>query len=205
MNTTNTNPQNDPDSQNQNLHIAQEEVQFLNDPTSIPSGKTKTPKYHLNPLTLFDKSSWLKGLTAAFFITTLTSSALAFHYFNQNQKLLLSTSQKSGGQVLGASQEIQKLLEEVGKYITLPTNETPTIATVSDPSKLKEQPFFAKSEIGDKALIFPSSNRAILYRPKEHKIIEISTLDTSPTTSQNSSPTPENSPETKEVSPSPTN
>lgn len=70
----------------------------------------------------------------------------------------------------------QKLVEQVGKLIVLPTDEEPTIATVSDLTKLKDQPFFAKAKLGDKVLIYNRAKKAILYRPGDNQIIELAPL-----------------------------
>jgi len=74
-------------------------------------------------------------------------------------------------QVLGANQ-VEDIIGKVGKLIDLP-KETPTIATVSDISKLSGQEFFAKAQNGDKVIIFPKAQKAILYRPATEKIIEV--------------------------------
>ena len=74
-------------------------------------------------------------------------------------------------------EEIKKVVAEVGRLLVLPTDETPTLATVSDPDKLKDQPFFANSEVGDKVLIYTESGKAILWRPSIKKIVEVSALN----------------------------
>lgn len=78
-----------------------------------------------------------------------------------------------------AANEANDILESVGRLMELP-NEEPTIATVSDVEKLTDQQFFAKAQNGDKVIIFPNSQKAILYRPATDKIIEIA-LYTPPT------------------------
>lgn len=83
--------------------------------------------------------------------------------------------------------EVKTLIEKIGKLALLPKDEDPTIASVTDPAKLADQPFFINAKEGDKVLIYTVSRRAILYRPSENKIIEIAPLnindnvDSSPT------------------------
>ena len=75
-----------------------------------------------------------------------------------------------------AREENLKLVEQVGQLVVLPEGEEPTIATVTDPSKLADQPFFANARTGDKVLIYQTAARAILYRPADNKVIEIAPL-----------------------------
>ena len=70
--------------------------------------------------------------------------------------------------------EFQDIINKVGNHIILPENETPTIATVSDVDKLKEnQPFFRNAKNGDKVLIYESAKKAFLYNPEEDKIVDV--------------------------------
>ena len=68
-------------------------------------------------------------------------------------------------------------VERVGKLMVLPTDETPTMATVSDPAKLKDQAFFANAKAGDKVLIYSNARKAILYSPTLNKIIEVAPVN----------------------------
>jgi hypothetical protein len=77
---------------------------------------------------------------------------------------------------LVAQTEVKKVVEAVGKLMILP-DETPTVATVSDPDKLKNQPFFVQAQAGDKVLIYASASKVILWRPSINKILEISPLN----------------------------
>lgn len=70
------------------------------------------------------------------------------------------------------------LVEQVSKLIELPENQTPILGTVNDKEKIKNQPFFARAENGDKILIFSESGKVILYRPSKNKIVEVSFLKT---------------------------
>jgi len=76
-------------------------------------------------------------------------------------------------------QQVAQVVSAVGKLMLLPTNETPTVATVSDPSKLKDQPFFANSQAGDEVLVYQQNRIAILYSPDQNKIIQVSPLNIS--------------------------
>jgi len=71
---------------------------------------------------------------------------------------------------------VNKLVKEVGQLIELP-KETPTVATITDENKLKDQAFFANAKNGDKVLIFTNSKKAILYRPSLKKIIEVAPIN----------------------------
>jgi uncharacterized protein HemX len=89
-----------------------------------------------------------------------------------------------------ANAETKKTVDAVGKLITLPANETPTIATVTDAKKLKNQAFFSKAENGDKVLIYTQAKKAILYREKINKIIEVAPVNLGQSVSPTVSPKP---------------
>jgi NADH:ubiquinone oxidoreductase subunit 5 (subunit L)/multisubunit Na+/H+ antiporter MnhA subunit len=80
--------------------------------------------------------------------------------------------------------EADKTIAEVGQLMVLPQDETPTVATVSDPVALHDQPFFAHASVGDKVLIYTKAERAILYSPTQHKIIEVAPISLSDSTPQ---------------------
>lgn len=115
-----------------------------------------------------------------------------YYYFNQNK---LAQIQLANPQALN-EKETAEIIAQVSKLMELPP-EAPTIATVLDVEKLKEQPFFSKASNGDKVLIFTNAKKAILFRPSTSKIIEVDpiSLDSQPT------PTPTTKPK---VEPTPT-
>lgn len=76
-----------------------------------------------------------------------------------------------------AQTEVKDLIARVSKLIVLPKDEEPTIATVSDPIKLQDQPFFVKAKAGDKVLIYPNSKKAILYDPTNNIILEVAPVN----------------------------
>jgi hypothetical protein len=73
--------------------------------------------------------------------------------------------------------EIKKLVTQVGKLILLPQDESPTVATVIDKDKLKNEAFFQKSENQDKVLIYTKWQKAILYRPSINLIINVAPIN----------------------------
>jgi hypothetical protein len=106
-------------------------------------------------------------ITSVLFLLIIAIGAV-FYFYNNLQ----------AGKITDAEAEVLNLQASVGKLIELP-DETPTIATVSDKSKLLDQPFFAKAENGDKVLIFTQGKKAIIYRPTTGKIIEVAPINLS--------------------------
>lgn len=116
-------------------------------------------------------------------VVVLAFAAVPSYYFynkyQKSQEMLKNPTE-------AARQEVKTLVESVSRYIELP-NEEPTVATVSDKAKLKDQPFFAKAENGDKVLIYTQARKAILFRPSTNKIIEVSTVNLGQTAGANAS------------------
>jgi hypothetical protein len=99
-------------------------------------------------------------------------------------------------QIKASIAEVQSLTKKVGKLMVLPADETPTVATVSDPEALRDQTFFADAKKGDKVLIYSNAKKAILYDPAADKIITIAPLNTDAAKSTTPATT-ETKPETK--------
>ena len=76
-----------------------------------------------------------------------------------------------------AKSQAKILIEKVGRLVFLPGDETPTIATVSDPAALDNQEFFAEAKKGDQVLIYTNARKAILYDPAANKIVNMATLN----------------------------
>lgn len=76
-----------------------------------------------------------------------------------------------------AQEEVKKLVQEVSKLIDLPQGEDPTVATVTDITRLRDQPFFARAKNGDKVLIYTQARKAILYNPTAKKIIDVAPIN----------------------------
>jgi hypothetical protein len=77
---------------------------------------------------------------------------------------------------LAIERETAALTQRIGKFMELPAGEQPTLVTVTDRAKLKDQIFFEHAQNGDKLLVYPKAKKAILYRPTTGKIIEVTNL-----------------------------
>lgn len=66
--------------------------------------------------------------------------------------------------------ELKSTVAKVSRHYLLPSDETPALATVTDPSKLTT-PFLKKAKVGDKILIYQSNKIAIIYRPGIDKVV----------------------------------
>lgn len=76
--------------------------------------------------------------------------------------------------------EVKTLVTKVGKLMLLPSDEDPSVVTVVDIEKLKDQAFFAKAQNGDKTLIYNNAKIAILYSPERNLILNVSPISVNP-------------------------
>jgi hypothetical protein len=79
----------------------------------------------------------------------------------------------------GAS-EAKQVAAKVSRHVMLPTDETPALATVTDPSKLGNNKFLSQAAKGDKILIYAKWQQAVLYRPSVDKVVDIGPVDVAP-------------------------
>lgn len=114
-----------------------------------------------NKSSLFKNKKVLAGLISVLIIIPVAIGLISF----------VQQRSQNSPEVLAAN-EVNDILEKVGRLIEIP-KETPTVATVSDVNKLSNQDFFKKAQNGDKVIIFPRAQKAILYRPSTDKIVEV--------------------------------
>lgn len=100
------------------------------------------------------------------------------------------------------TKEIEALVEKMSQISVLPEDETPTVLTVSDLTKLHSNPFFQNAKLKDKIVIFKKAGRIVLYDPLAHKIVNMGPYSESP---QEASPAAQPAPQTSspDASPSP--
>ena len=104
-------------------------------------------------------------------VTAVIGASGAAAYYYREYAALKKNPQKI------AQEEIQRVMATVARHLVLPKGEVPTVATVTDPEKLKDQPFFANVKIGDKILIYTNAKKAILYDPSLDRIMEVAPLN----------------------------
>ncbi len=97
----------------------------------------------------------------------------SYYGYQQSKKEVLRLSTLEGQQEL-QEKEVDKLLGAVSKHLVIPTDEEPTIATISDIDALTEsQPFFKGASNGDKVIVYVGASRAIIYSPERDVIINV--------------------------------
>jgi len=92
-----------------------------------------------------------------------------YFFYNKYQELKKNPT-------MATQLETDRLKADVGKLMDLPADEEPTIATVLDKEKLKDQDFFKTAENGDKLLAYIKAKEAILYRPSTNKIVKVAPI-----------------------------
>lgn len=101
-------------------------------------------------------------------VIAVIASIPAVYFYNQYKSMQAKMNPTAATQA-----QITSLIGRVGQLMLLPSDETPTVATVSDKSKWSGQPFFAKVENGDQVLMYQKAKKAIIYRPSTNKIVEV--------------------------------
>jgi len=153
---------------------------------AVPQSGIKGRLASIQKMFLDMRSDRKKMITGILVVAIVLSIGTTLYFYKQ-----LSDVKKDPQKM--AQAEAAALMAKVSKLIELPEGEQPTIATVTDPDKLKSQAFFAHAKRGDKVLIFTSSRKAILYDPTANKIVEAAPIDvgsnplTTPTTQPPSS------------------
>jgi hypothetical protein len=124
------------------------------------------------------------GIIAVLVLVAVVPSVYFYTQYRTAQKRLANPN-------IFAQEEAKKYTDMVARLMTLPSDEVPTLATVNDKDKLKNQPFFANAENGDKVLIYTNAKKAILYRPSINKIIDIAPVNIGPSATESATLTTE--------------
>jgi len=160
------------------------------DPEFAAPGKSKKPKM---PMSGGGKAV-LVIITLLILAVAVAAAVFFWGKYNDSQK---QVQKLSNSPTNTAQQQTKDLITSIGKLTDLPTGETPTVATVTDITKLAGQPFFANAKNGDKVLIYTQAKEAYLYRPSTNKIINIAPVNLgtgSTTTNSSTTTTPKKTP-----------
>lgn len=140
-------------------------------PESRPAAKTPGGQSAASKQWFKRSNKLVSGAAIALCLVALVAAG---YFYYENLKL---KKEASGPAASGQEQQVADIIAKVSRLIVLPSGEEPTVATVSDPEKLKDQPFFANAKVGDKVLIFTKAKKAILYDPQADKIVDVSPLN----------------------------
>jgi hypothetical protein len=115
----------------------------------------------------FNKKFFFRVIITVVFLLAVGAAC----YFYTQTVALRKTTQQT------ADQELKDTVAKISRLILLPEGETPTMASVSDPAQLKNQPFFVNSQKGDQVLIYSKAKEAVLYRPSTNMIINFAPVN----------------------------
>lgn len=117
------------------------------------------------------------NISRVFIVLLLSFSVFMFIQYRQaTDKLQTATTPAAN------RQRVDDVVSRVGKLIILPTNEEPTIITVKDAVKLRSEKFYANAKNGDITLVYSNDKKAILYRPSDNIIVNVSNVTIAPAT-----------------------
>lgn len=111
----------------------------------------------------------VNGLVAILVVVLLLVAGAGTYFYMQYRDLKDSANVSQEA----ADAKAQKIKDKVAKLMVVPADELPTLATIDDVEKLKDQPFFDGAQNGDTLLLFPQARRAIIYREGENRLINV--------------------------------
>ena len=109
------------------------------------------------------RTAFTIGITVL--LITLGAAFAGYEYILQNNPSIVY------------SRKINTMTSQVSKYVPVPQDEQPVVATVTDTAKLPHETFFSYAKNGDKILMYKKNKKAILFRPSTGQVITEATLD----------------------------
>lgn len=138
-------------------------------------------------ISILRELDYKKLLIAFLFLVAFVGIGGSVYFYNKYKSLKVDAN-------IEAKKETERLTSLLGKLIELPSGETPTIATISDKEKLKDQSFFNQAQNGDILFAYETSMKAILYRPSSNKIINVAPISINQTKEATQNTTPKTTP-----------
>ncbi len=112
----------------------------------------------------------LKLVPTVFGVAFVALAAFGGFYFKKYQDLKNNPPDAT----VAAQAENSRVIEAVGKLYKLPEGEEPTIFTVVDTEKLKQQyPALSAAEKDDKVILYTNAKIALVYRERDNKIVSV--------------------------------
>jgi hypothetical protein len=102
------------------------------------------------------------GLVALFFLSSAAILVAAYMFVSLDQQKKVDTTNTA------------VLMAHVGKLVDLPDGEKPQVVPITDVTSFKNEPFFYFAKEGDVLIVYLQKHVAILYDPKENKIVNMS-------------------------------
>ena len=146
-------------------------------------GNIDIPKLKLLSASLYGRYNKLVPVLVVTTILGILISGYSFYQTSRAQKELQAVKKASQGSQNPNGDQVTKIVGEVSKLMKVPEGELPTLATISDISKLKDQPFFQNGKNGNVLLVYNRAGKAILYDPMDKRIVEVA-----PVSNTNASP-----------------
>lgn len=116
-------------------------------------------------------------VTGVLALAVIALAALSFSLMSAKKDVETKLAAANANPQLLVQKQTDDLIAAVGKLMTLPAGETPTVANVSDAAKAKQQSaFFNNAQNGDRVLMYVKAGEAILYRPSTNKVILVAPL-----------------------------
>ena len=107
----------------------------------------------------------------------------SYTLYTEKQDLQDQINQLKSDPQAEAQRQADAIVARVAAIRTLPKDEVPTVANVSDAEAAKKQSaFFVNAQNGDKIIVYVKTGQAILYRPSTNKIILVAPLNLTNTT-----------------------
>ena len=113
--------------------------------------------------------TWKRVIVAGTILTLLVILGISLYYYFVSQR----AQQLLKNPIFASEVKQEDVVSKVSQLTQVPPGETPTIAQISDITKLNNQPFFQNAKNGDFVLIYPKAKEAILYDAISNKVLRV--------------------------------
>lgn len=144
--------------------------------TTSPETEHKPGRGPIKLLRLFISKFISKPVMILVVLASLGFGGWAFYQYQHSQQQIAKLSSLEGQQELQKT-EVESLKKSLSKHMLLPSDEEPSIATITNIEVLKkDQPFFEKAQNGDKVVVYSNEKKAIIYSPQKDVVVNVGAL-----------------------------